>query len=65
MDERRTLCKHCNHEADGKYNEICPNCRIKLPLVRQLLGMVKDAKRKVDIENRIKEDLERVRENDR
>ena len=63
MDERRMRCKHCNHEADGKYNEICPNCRIKLPLVRQLQGMVRNAKDKVERDRRVKADLERVREN--
>lgn len=65
MDERRTRCKYCDNESDGKYNGICPNCRIKRPLVQQMRGMVQNAKDKVEREQRIKEDLKRVRENDR
>lgn len=56
-----TRCKYCGCKING--GEICSGCRKKLPLIRQLLGTVKDAKRRVDIERRIKDDLKRVRDN--
>ena len=55
-------CKYCGG-ATGAKKEVCSNCMEKLKLIRQIQGTVKDAKDKADREQRIKEDLKRVREN--
>jgi hypothetical protein len=57
-----TKCKYCGCST-GSNAETCPNCRGKLKLIRQLLGMVKDAKAKDERVKRIQEDLKAVRKN--
>ena len=54
-------CKYCGAKLTG--GTMCGGCREKLRLIRKLLGMVKNAKAKVEREKRIKEDLEKVRKN--
>ena len=56
-------CKYCGSKCTSG-GEICWRCKEKLPLVRQLLQMVRDAKERVEQERtqeRIQNDLERVR----
>ena len=59
MGKYSTTCKYCGGKITG--GKLCHDCRIKLPLVRQILGMVKQAKEQVDREQRIQEDLRKVR----
>ena len=63
MVRHESKCKYCNAKING--GTTCGDCHKKLILVRQLLGMVKDAKTKVEREQRIKDDLRKVRNNDR
>lgn len=51
MEHRYKVCKYCGskslrHLKDG----VCWNCYEKLPLIRQLLRMVKTAKWEVELE---------------
>ena len=63
MGKYNTNCKCCGRKMNG--GTLCSDCKIKLPLVRQMQGMVKDAKERVDREQRIQDDLRKVRNNDR
>lgn len=63
MGKHDAHCKYCGAKITG--GTTCGKCNEKLPLVRQLLRMVKDAKQQVDREQRIKEDLRKVRSDDR
>ena len=63
MVRHELKCKYCDSKITG--GTTCGECNKKLILVRQLLGMVKDAKTKVERDQRIKEDLEKVRKDDR
>ena len=62
MGKYESRCKYCGIKITG--GTVCGACGVKLPLVRQLRGMVRDAKDKIDREQRIKDDLRKVRNND-
>ena len=61
MGKYDTNCKYCGSKING--GTMCTDCRIKLQLVRQIQGMVKGVKGQVDREQRIKDDLRKVRGN--
>ncbi len=56
MAERNRVCKYCGHKAVRTIKDnICWNCREKLPLIRQLLRMVKTAKWEVELERELRQ----------
>ncbi len=44
-------CKYCGVELHGTKRQMCCHCYEKLPLVRQLQGMVRRAKEQVERAN--------------
>ena len=54
-----TKCKYCGCKIKG--GEMCSGCAEKLPLVRKLQRMVKDAKEQVEREQITQDDVSEVR----
>ena len=52
MAEYTGKCKYCETGVNGA--SVCSACKVKLRLVRRLLGMVKDAKAQIVQENTIR-----------
>lgn len=53
-------CKYCGNKTT-KGMQVCAICYGKIDLVRQLRGMVQNAKDQVEREKRIQEDIRKVR----